>query len=184
MVPGKRNKWPKVPLPDPAMDALTAYQVPRGRDADPLVSNPELPLVGRLDGQGGLWAALIYDVLCDGSERRAAAVKATDERAAERIRQGSTHWLRHTYGAHIIARGIAQDVMQTALGHECQTTTSICVRSEKARKHRELQAVFAKKLSRWGRQPEQGGGSTQFCPGAPGRRCGNQVSTPAGEVRP
>lgn len=110
MAPGKRNKWPEVSLPDPAMDALQTCLVQCGLDSGPLVSNPELPYVGRLDGQGGLWAELSYAVLCDGSERCAAAVKATNERAAGRIRQG--------------------------------------------------------------------------CPGAPGRRCGNQVSTPPVEVRP
>lgn len=26
-VPGRRNKWPEVPLPDPAMDALPTYLV-------------------------------------------------------------------------------------------------------------------------------------------------------------
>jgi site-specific recombinase XerD len=72
----------------------------------------------------------------------AADLHATDPRAAERIREGSTHWLRHTYGAHTIARGVPQDVVQAALGHESLATTSIYVRSEKARQHRELQAAF------------------------------------------
>lgn len=146
MVLGKRNKWREVPLPDPAMATLRAWLVQRGLGADPLACDAALPLVCRLEDSrgvdGGLSAARIHDVLRDGFERCALAVQASDPRAAERIRQGSTHWLRHTYGAHSIARGVPQDVVQAALGHESLATTSIYVRSEKARKHRALQAAF------------------------------------------
>ena len=142
MVLGKRNKWREVPLPDPAMDALRAYLAQRGLPTDPLSSPADTPLIARLDAEAPLSAARIYDILTTGFERCATAVWPGDKRAAERIRAASTHWLRHTYGAHAIARGAPQDVVQAALGHESLATTSIYVRAEKSRKHKAMQAAF------------------------------------------
>ena len=142
MVLGKRNKWREVPLPDPAVDALRAYLAARGLDQDPLVHDPETPLVTKLGMEAPLSTARIYDILVAGFERCAEHVWAQDKRAAERIREASTHWLRHTYGSHSAARGVPQDVLQANLGHESLATTSIYVRAEKARKHRAMQQAF------------------------------------------
>jgi integrase len=142
MVLGKRNKWREVPLPDRAVDALTASLVMRGLDRDPLANDPETPLISKLSQEGPLSAARIYEILVGGFESCAVDVYASDRRAAERIREASTHWLRHTYGSHSAARGVPQDVLQANLGHESLATTSIYVRSEKARKHREMQRAF------------------------------------------
>lgn len=142
MVLGKRNKWREVPLPDPAMDALRAHLAQRGLPTDPLANDAQAPLVTRLADGAPLSAARIYDILSTGFDRCAEAVWATDKRAAERIRAASTHWLRHTYGAHAIARGAPQDVVQAALGHESLATTSIYVRAEKSRQHKAMQAAF------------------------------------------
>jgi site-specific recombinase XerD len=143
MVLGKRNKWREVPLPDPAVEALRASLVVRGLHPDPLHNDPEAPLVSKLDQEAPLSAARIYAILVDGFERCAAQVWAHDKRAAERIREASTHWLRHTYGSHAAAYGVPQDVLQANLGHESLATTSIYVRAEKARRHREMQRAFA-----------------------------------------
>ena len=142
MVLGKRSKWREVPLPDPAMAALRSYLVQRGLDPDPLANDPDTPLICTLSGAGGLSGARIYEVLRAGFESCAADIAVHDARAAERIRQASTHWLRHTYGSHSAARGVPQDVLQANLGHESLATTSIYVRAEKARKHRAVQKAF------------------------------------------
>ena len=145
MVLGKRNKWREVPLPDPAMAALRESLAQRGLDPDPLANDPELPLISQLSLDAPLSAARIYDILVDGFDRCSRQVWAQDKRAAERIREASTHWLRHTYGAHSAARGVPQDVLQANLGHESLATTSIYVRAEKARKHRAMQEAFSGK---------------------------------------
>jgi site-specific recombinase XerD len=144
MVLGKRKKWREVPLPDPAMQALRAYLLARGRGTDPLAQDPETPLIAKLSLEEPLTTARIYDILVAGFERCAEHVWAQDKRAAERIREASTHWLRHTYGSHSAARGVPQDVLQANLGHESLATTSIYVRAEKARKHRAMQQAFGK----------------------------------------
>jgi site-specific recombinase XerD len=142
MVLGKRSKWREVPLPDPAVQALRDYLVARGLGDDPLGLDPKLPLVAKLSLDAALSPARIYEILVAGFERCATAVWERDKRAAERIREASTHWLRHTYGAHSAARGVPQDVLQANLGHESLATTSIYVNPEKVRKHRAMQAAF------------------------------------------
>jgi site-specific recombinase XerD len=143
MVLGKRNKWREVPLPDPAVYALRASLAMRNLNPDPLDNNPETPLISKLAQEAPLSEARIYDILVDGFGRCAKHVWDQDRRAAERIREASTHWLRHTYGSHSAARGVPQDVLQANLGHESLATTSIYVRAEKARKHRAMQQAFA-----------------------------------------
>jgi len=142
MVLGKRNKWREVPLPDPAVEALRASLVMRNRDPDPLANDPETPLISKLSLEAPLSAARIYEILVAGFERCATHIWRRDPRAAERIREASTHWLRHTYGSHSAARGVPQDVLQANLGHESLATTSIYVRAEKARRHKAVREAF------------------------------------------
>lgn len=142
LVLGKRSKWREVPLPEPAVDALRAYLVRRGLDGDPLANDPQAPLISMLAQEAPLSAARIYEILSDGFERCAVQVYARDRRAAERIREASTHWLRHTYGSHAAARGVPQDVLQANLGHESLATTSIYMKSEIGRRHRAVRDAF------------------------------------------
>jgi len=144
MVLGKRNKWREVPLPDPAVESIREYLAGRGLSPDLLTNPPETPLIAKLSLEAPLSAARIYEVLVAAFERCAADVAVQDRRAAERIREASTHWLRHTYGSHSAARGVPQDVLQANLGHESLATTSIYVRAEKGRRHKAMQAAFGK----------------------------------------
>ena len=142
MVLGKRNKWREVPLPDVAIEALGRYLAQRGLASDPLAGDPQAPLVARLEGEEPLSAARIYDIVTDGFERCAADLYPRDSKTADQIRRASTHWLRHTYGSHAVARGVPADVVQSNLGHESLATTSIYVRAEKGRRHRAVQQAF------------------------------------------
>lgn len=142
MVLGKRNKWREVPLPDAALTALQAYFADRGLDTDLLANPPATPLIAQLGREAPLSAARLYEVLVHGFERCAAEWATRDRRAAERIREASTHWLRHTHGSHAVARGVPPDVLQANLGHESLATTSIYVQAEKGRRHRAVQAAF------------------------------------------
>ena len=143
MVLGKRNKWREVPLPDPAVEALQEHFADRGLDPELLANPPETPIIAKLSLNAPLSAARLYEVLVSAFKRCADDVWAADRRAAERIREASTHWLRHTYGSHSAARGVPQDVLQANLGHESLATTSIYVRAEKGRRHKAVQAAFA-----------------------------------------
>ena len=143
MVLGKRNKWREVPLPDLAVAAIQEHFADRGLDPDLLTNAPETPIIAKLGLNAPLSAARLYEVLVTGFTMCAADLAVQDRRAAERIREASTHWLRHTYGSHSAARGVPQDVLQANLGHESLATTSIYVRAEKGRRHKAMQVAFA-----------------------------------------
>ncbi len=142
MVLGKRAKWREVALPDSTVAALRDYMADRGLDPDLLANPPSTPLLAKVVENSPLSPAWIYALLVEGFERCADHVARHDRRAAERIRQATTHWLRHTHGAHAIAKGVPQDVLQANLGHESLATTSIYVRAEKGRRQRALQQAF------------------------------------------
>ena len=143
---GKRTQWREVPLPDAAMGVLRDYLSARGLQANPLDNDPRLPLLARLSQRDvPLTVSRIYAILNDAFERCAVAVYPVDKEAAEQIRRASTHWLRHTYGSHAVARGVPTDVVQANLGHNSLATTSIYVRAEKAQRHRAIQAAFPRR---------------------------------------
>jgi site-specific recombinase XerD len=142
MVLGKRSKWREVPLPESAVESFREYLTDRGLDAEILSNEPNTALIAKLGTDTGLSAARIYEVLVDAFTRCANDTAAVDRRAADRIREASTHWLRHTYGSHAAARGVPQDVLQANLGHESLATTSIYVQAEKGRRHRSIEGAF------------------------------------------
>ena len=142
MVLGKRKKWREVPLPDPAVQALGDYLSSRGLSRDPEANPPDTPLLSHLGREAALTTSRIYEILATTFERCAVDVYTSDRRAADRIREASTHWLRHTYGSHSAARGVPQDVLQANLGHESLATTSIYMKSEKSRRHKAMQQAF------------------------------------------
>lgn len=148
MVLGKRSKWREVPLPDAAVQTLQAYFADRDLDPDLLANPAGTPLIAKLSLNAPLSAARLYEVLVHAFERCATEWATRDRRAAERIREASTHWLRHTYGSHAAARGVPQDVLQANLGHESLATTSIYVQAEKGRRHRAVQAAFSGGVTR------------------------------------
>jgi site-specific recombinase XerD len=142
MVLGKRNKWREVPLPHTAVDGLQEYFGGRGLDPELLANAPETPIIAKLGLNAPLAPARIYEILGSAFDRCAAEVSAQDPRAADRIREASTHWLRHTHGSHGAARGVPQDVLQANLGHASLATTSIYVKAEKGRRHRAIEEAF------------------------------------------
>lgn len=114
----------------------------RGLEPDLLANEPEAPLLTKLALEAPLSRAQIYKILVDAFERCAAHLWTHDPRAADRIKEASTHWVRYTYGARSAARGVPQDVLRAKLGHGSPATTSIYVRAEKSRKHRAMLAAF------------------------------------------
>lgn len=142
LVLGKRRKWREVPLPDSTVVALGDYLEKRGLSPSVLENPPQTPVLARLASPESLSASRIYELLVDAFARCARWVEPQDARAAQRIRQATTHWLRHTYGSHGAARGVPQDVLQANLGHASLATTSIYVTAEKARRHAAVRHAF------------------------------------------
>jgi len=142
MVLGKRAAWREVALPNSTVAAMQAYFGDRGLDTDLLANDPATPVLAQLQVNAALSPARIYELVVHGFERCADDLAQRDPRAAQRIRQATTHWLRHTHGSHAVARGVPQDVLQANLGHRSLATTSIYVTAEKSRRQRAIELAF------------------------------------------
>jgi len=126
---GKGGKWRAVPMPGMVMDALRDYLTWRGLNADPLDNPGDIPLISRLRlGQdtGTLDPTTLYKAL--KTYFREAATELSHARAImtmpKRMAKASTHWLRHTRGAHS-AETMPVNMIQRLLGHASVATTSI-----------------------------------------------------------
>lgn len=149
MVLGKGNKWREVALPASAVGILSSSFTARGLNPDLLGNAPDTPLIAALpsseqDGDTGraLTTGRIYEVIRNAFERCASWVEPQDEKAADRIRAASTHWLRHTYGAHA-AETTPLQVIRDQMGHASLATTSAYAKAEPAQRQQALDNVSA-----------------------------------------
>lgn len=149
MVLGKGNKWREVALPSSAVKAIATSFEHRGLNRDLLANSARTPLIAALprpmDPAGApcppLTPGRIYVIVKDAFDRCATHVAARDRKAADRIRQASTHWLRHTHGAHA-AESMPLEVLQMQMGHESPATTALYARAERSRRQKEVEKAF------------------------------------------
>lgn len=129
-VPGVGARRRELALPQAAVSALRAHLQARGLGADIACQAADTPLLARLDAQAPLSAGRLYEVLVSAFERCAADLQRLDPAAAERIREASTHWLRHTHGWHAMASGVPRGVLQARLGLRRPSSTALYLRAE------------------------------------------------------
>jgi len=87
--------------------------------------------------QGRLGPAGIYTCL-KRFFQRAALHCASAGLDPDRLRRGSTHWLRHTFGRQAAADAVPVEIIQQALGHASLATTTIYTTTERDRMIRAL----------------------------------------------
>ena len=159
MVLGKGNKPREVPV-DPALIVLL-HDYLAHRDLNPDFNHPETKLafllgkaddvrdkLSRAQGQQisaleGISPATLYEQIKTFFASCAKKLEAAKEpSAAARLRQASTHWLRHTHGAHAVARGVPIEVLQLNLGHASINTTTIYTTSEDKRRLKTMSRLW------------------------------------------
>ena len=118
---GKGSKIRRVPVGEPARDALTDYLV----DARPVLAGPSSPDVVFLNRHGNALGA--RDV-----RRVVSALPLEDGRRLH------PHALRHAYATHLLEGGADLRVVQELLGHADLSTTQIYTHLTRDR----LQAVY------------------------------------------
>lgn len=160
---GKGEKERVVPVPLDVIGELSRYLVARGLDPDPEhASNRGAFLLGQAvdvaerapwlpqariatDSKAGIAATTLYGQLKTFFTECASVLAWTDAKGAQRLAAASTHWLRHTHGAHAVAAGTPLDVLQQNLGHASLDTTTIYTTSEERRRMKAVQAFWEKK---------------------------------------
>lgn len=128
---GKGRKLRDITVPDSFLDFLKRYRRYRNLSALPSSGESE-PIVEKIRGQGGMTsrqlARIVQDVF-DKAYEKMRIVEGEDK--ARKLREASTHWLRHTGASMEVERGRALKDLSEDLGHASMATTdSIYVQTE------------------------------------------------------
>ncbi|MGF6852839.1 tyrosine-type recombinase/integrase [Paraburkholderia sp. CI3] len=139
-VMGKGNRERLVPATAEMMMELGTYRRTRGLPALPSPGE-DTPLVLPI-GQSlkPLTRAALHRIVKDVFGGAAEALRARgDDHAqrADRLKQASAHWLRHSAGSHMADQQLDLRLVRDNLGHASLTTTSQYLHLDDDRRHRE-----------------------------------------------
>ncbi|CAN7781330.1 site-specific integrase [Cupriavidus necator] len=142
---GKGAKAGKVALPPLARIALDRYLVERGLPVTPARWDPHTPLIGSLGQEpaSGITGTRLWGVLRRFFVQAADLIQADHPAAAEKLRQASPHWMRHTHATHALARGAELTTVRDNLRHASISTTSIYLHGDEVKRARQIGAAFS-----------------------------------------
>lgn len=143
---GKGAREREIPLGEDVVGILLDYMEGRGYSRNPMEWPASLPLVSSLTRQKvqktrdlPLAERTLFQLLKRHFD--SAAERLDDLIDASQLRLASTHWLRHTFAAEVLARGAGIDVAQELLGHSDSATTSIYTHASRARKRAAIESL-------------------------------------------
>lgn len=90
--------------------------------------DPHTPLIGGLghDPAGGITGTRLWAALRRFFVQAAKLIQADYPIAAEKLRQASPHWMRHTHATHALARGAEVTTVRDNLLHASISTNPTC----------------------------------------------------------
>jgi integrase/recombinase XerC len=136
---GKGQVGGEVPISDDVMQACARYRqslglgaLPSPGEATPLI----LPLTGPRTGRDShLTPAAIYLIVKEVFLNAAEQLQAQDALGAAKLRQASTHWVRHTAATHQADAGNDLRNIQKNLRHASLDTTSRYLHVDEDQRH-------------------------------------------------
>ncbi|CAG2138074.1 Tyrosine recombinase XerC [compost metagenome] len=142
---GKGAKAGKVALPPLARIALDRYLGERGLPVTPARWDPHTPLIGGLGQEpaNGITGTRLWGVLRRFFTQAADLIQADHPAAAEKLRQASPHWMRHTHATHALARGAELTTVRDNLRHASISTTSIYLHGDEVKRARQIGVAFS-----------------------------------------
>ncbi|NLC20711.1 MAG: tyrosine-type recombinase/integrase [Halomonadaceae bacterium] len=120
---GKGNKLRVIPVPRTCIAALVRYRKSLGLEGLP-PRGDETPMVKKLRGKGGVSDTTLYRIVKALFERTAQRIAADNPDGAERLRQASPHWLRHTQITSQGNLGVNMKHRNKSAGHASIETTA------------------------------------------------------------
>lgn len=120
---GKGRKLRDITVPDSFISYLKRYREYRGLSPLPSISENE-PIIEKIRGQGGMTSrqlARIVQKIFDLAYEKMRSAEGEDN--ARKLKEASTHWLRHTGASMEIERGRALKDVSEDLGHSSMATT-------------------------------------------------------------
>ena len=122
---GKGRKLRDTTVPPDFMPFLERYRLSRNLSSFPTSSENSV-LVEKIRGQGGMSSRHLRRLVQDTFDHAYEKMKASEgEKKAIKLREASTHWLRHTGASMEIERGRALKDLSEDLGHASMATTDM-----------------------------------------------------------
>jgi site-specific recombinase XerD len=137
-VVGKGNKAARVPVPDDMMSALVCYRQHLGLSPVP-GPDDDTPLLVSMRNGSPIGARQLHNILKDVFTRAADSMPALLAHKAEKLRQASTHWGRHTGITAKVNAGMSARYVQKDARHSDARTTAMYTHEEDAVWHEESQ---------------------------------------------
>jgi len=120
---GKGRKLRDITVPNSFVDYLKRYRAYRGLSPLPSTGENE-PIVEKIRGQGGMTSRQLTRIVQDIFDRAYAKMREIEgEDNARKLKEASTHWLRHTGASMEVERGRALKDLSEDLGHSSMATT-------------------------------------------------------------
>ena len=128
---GKGKKIRDISVPSDYLAFLQRYRQSRGLSELPSV-NETTPIVEKIRGRGGMTARQLSRIVQAVFDTAYDTMKqAEGEDKARKLKEASTHWLRHTGASQEIERGRELKDLSEDLGHASMATTdTIYVQTE------------------------------------------------------
>ncbi|XQW86902.1 tyrosine-type recombinase/integrase [Thalassotalea piscium] len=128
---GKGRKLRDITVPDDFIPFLMRYRQSRGLSRLPTSSENNV-LVEKIRGQGGMTTRHLRRLVQESFDHAYQSMKQSEgEEKALKLKEASTHWLRHTGASMEIERGRALKDLSEDLGHSSMATTdTIYVQTE------------------------------------------------------
>lgn len=120
---GKGRKLRDITVPDSFIGYLKRYRAYRGLSPLPSTGDNQ-PIVEKIRGQGGMTARQLTRIVQDIFDRAYEQMRGIEgEDKARKLKEASTHWLRHTGASMEVERGRALKDLSEDLGHSSMATT-------------------------------------------------------------
>jgi site-specific recombinase XerD len=146
-VVGKGRKAARVALPPLARAALDRHLLDRRLPVTPSRWRPDTPLIARLaeDGAARITSVRLWNVLQRFFAKAAELVETDSPMVAQKLRQASPHWMRHTHATHALAHGAELTIVRDNLRHASISTTSIYLHGDDVKRARQIAGAFGSK---------------------------------------
>lgn len=142
-VVGKGNKTGRVSLPPQARLSLDQYLAARGISTSPESWKRGSPLVARTNKDGQrLTGSRLWMLMKRFFTDAAIKIEPLNAVLAEKLREASPHWMRHTHATHALEGGASLTTVRDNLRHASVATTSIYLHTDERRRAKELAKVF------------------------------------------
>ncbi|MEJ2669488.1 MAG: site-specific integrase, partial [Gammaproteobacteria bacterium] len=120
---GKGRKLRDITVPDSFLPYLKRYRAVRGLSPLPQ-SGENHPIVEKIRGQGGMSSRQLTRIVQEVFDKAYERMRdSAGEDKARKLKEASTHWLRHTGASMEIERGRALKDLSEDLGHASMATT-------------------------------------------------------------